>query len=193
MDTQTEAKKPVREAEGMAQIVERNIRALLNRRQQEEGSKTREERIADTITRFTGSMAFVYIHLVLFATWIIWNLGWLGLKPFDPSFVVLAMFASVEAIFLSTFVLISQNRMNIQADKRADLNLQVSLLSEHEITRVITLLTAIAKKMDIQESHDPELDELAQDVKPEKVLDTMEKHKEDIIKKDVNEAYTNEK
>ncbi len=73
-------------------------------------------------------MAFVYIHLALFGLWIIWNLGWLGLKPFDKSFVILAMFASVEAIFLSTFVLISQNRMNVQADKRAALDLQVSLL-----------------------------------------------------------------
>lgn len=127
-------------------------------------------------------MKFVYIHLLLFTTWIIWNLGWLGLQPFDPTFVVLAMFASVEAIFLSTFVLISQNRMNIQADKRADLDLQVSLLAEHEVTQLITLVTAIAKKMDITEAHNPQLWELAQNVQPEKVLDTMEKHKDEIPK-----------
>jgi uncharacterized membrane protein len=72
--------------------------------------------------------------------------GLLGLKPFDPSFVVLAMFASVEAIFLSTFVLISQNRMNAQADKRAELDLQVSLLTEHEVTRLITLVTLWRRK-----------------------------------------------
>ena len=115
----------------MAQIVKRNIDALLKRRNEEECNKTTEERVADRITRFTGSMRFVYLHLLLFGLWIIWNLGWIGLKPFDPSFVVLAMFASVEAIFLSTFVLISQNRMNLQADKRAELDLQVSLLAEH--------------------------------------------------------------
>src|SRR5687768_971693 len=129
------------QGQDMARIVERNITALLKRRRQDEHKKSREERVADSITRFTGSMLFVYIHLALFGTWIIWNLGWLGLKPFDPSFVVLAMFASVEAIFLSTFVLISQNRMNVQADKRADLDLQVSLLTEHEVTRLITLVT----------------------------------------------------
>src|SRR3954452_15034245 len=161
---------------GMARIVERNIKALLNRRKEEEQQMTIEEKIADNITRFTGSMLFVYIHLILFAVWIFWNLGWLGLKPFDPSFVVLAMFASVEAIFLSTFVLISQNRMNAQADKRADLDLQVSLLAEHEITRLITLVTAIAKKMDIEDAYNPEIEELSKDVHPEKVLDTMEKH-----------------
>ena len=80
-------------------------------------------------------MRFVYLHLALFGGWIIVNLGLIpGLRPFDPSFVVLAMVASVEAIFLSTFVLISQNRMAAAADRRADLDLQVSLLAEHEIT-----------------------------------------------------------
>jgi uncharacterized membrane protein len=162
---------------GMARIVERNIKALLGRRKEEDARKSAEEKIADSVTRFAGSMVFVYIHLTLFGLWIIWNLGWLGLKPFDPSFVVLAMFASVEAIFLSTFVLISQNRSSIQADKRADLDLQVSLLSEHEVTRLVTLVTAIAKKMDISDAEQPELDELAQDIRPEEVMNTMERHK----------------
>lgn len=119
-------------------------------------------------------MFFVYLHLVIFGTWIIWNLGWIGLKPFDKSFVVLAMFASVEAIFLSTFVLISQNRMNVQADKRAELDLQVSLLSEDEITRLIILVTAMGKKMGIEDAYNSEIDELAKDVLPEKVMDTIE-------------------
>lgn len=161
---------------GMAQIVERNIKTLLHRRLEEEKRRTREQKIADAITRFTGSIPFVYIHIVAFGAWIIWNLGWLGLKPFDESFVVLAMLASVEAIFLSTFVLISQNRMNIQADKRADLDLQISLLSEHEITALIQLVTAIAKKMNVQITEEPKLEELKKDVQPEKVMDTLEKH-----------------
>jgi len=157
----------------MAQIVERNIQALLKRQSAEEKKRTWQNKLADAVTGFTGSMSFVFIHLALFGVWIIWNLGWLGLKPFDPSFVVLAMFASVEAIFLSTFVLISQNRMAELADQRANLDLQVSLLSEHEITRLITLVTKIAQKMDIAEAHDPELDELAGNVLPEKVLDSI--------------------
>ncbi len=95
----------------MAQIVERNIKALLDRRRKEAANKSWSDKIADAVTKFTGSMLFVIIHLILFGTWIIWNAGILPVKPFDPSFVVLAMFASVEAIFLSTFVLISQNRM----------------------------------------------------------------------------------
>ena len=163
----------------LAKVVERNITALLERHRKEEQQKKPEEKLADNVTRFMGSMRFVYIHLAVFGIWIVWNLGWLSLKPFDPSFVTLAMFASVEAIFLSTFVLISQNRMNIQADKRADLDLQVSLLTEHEVTRLIHLVRAIAEKMDIPEALHPEIDELSKDVRPEKVLDTMEKQKKD--------------
>jgi uncharacterized membrane protein len=162
----------------MAKIVERNISALFNRRKEEEERKTREEKTADKVTRFAGSMFFVYLHLTLFGIWIIWNLGWLGIKSFDPSFVVLAMFASVEAIFLSTFVLISQNRMNIQADKRAELDLQVSLLAEHEITKLVVVVSAMAKKMGIEEANDKEIEELAKDVHPAKVMDTMERMEE---------------
>jgi uncharacterized membrane protein len=158
----------------MAQIVERNIKALLDHERKQEIKKTFEERIADGVTRFTGSMLFVYIHLFLFTVWVLWNTGLFGLPKFDPSFVVLAMFASVEAIFLSTFVLISQNRMNEQANKRAELDLQISLLSEHEVTRLITLVSAIAKKMNIEEANDKELEELSKDVYPEKVIETME-------------------
>jgi uncharacterized membrane protein len=159
----------------MAGVVERNIRALLEHRKQLDREKTLEERIADGITRFSGSMKFVYVHVAIYGVWIVANLGWLPPIPqFDPTFVILAMAASVEAIFLSTFVLISQNRMAVLADKRADLDLQVSLLAEHEVTRLITLTTEIARKMGIEASSDPELSELARDVQPEKVLEKME-------------------
>jgi uncharacterized membrane protein len=161
----------------LARVVDRNIRALLLHRRQEEGTRSNQERIADSVTQFTGSMRFVYIHLVLFGSWIVINLGWIpGVPRFDPSFVVLAMVASVEAIFLSTFVLISQNRMSALADKRADLDLQVSLLAEHEITRLITVVTAMAERMGLEIAQDPELVELSQDVAPEKVMEKMEAH-----------------
>ncbi|MFL5448646.1 MAG: DUF1003 domain-containing protein [Gemmatimonadales bacterium] len=161
----------------LAHVVDRNIKALLEHRREQEGSRSRQERIADAITRFTGSMRFVYIHLLVFGTWIIINLGWIpGIPRFDRSFVVLAMLASVEAIFLSTFVLISQNRMAVLADRRADLDLQISLLAEHEVTRLIALVAAIAERMDLEGARDPELAELSQDVAPEKVMEQMEAH-----------------
>jgi uncharacterized membrane protein len=164
----------------MAGVVDRNIVALLERRREEERQKSTQDLIADRVTRFTGSMLFVYLHLALFGSWIVVNLGWTPVPRFDPSFVVLAMMASVEAIFLSTFVLISQNRMQAQADKRADLDLQVSLLSEHEITQLITLVTEIARRLDVDAAKHPELRELAQDVAPERVLDHIERHERQL-------------
>ena len=158
----------------LARVVERNIEALRARRLQNERTRSLQERAADRVSRFTGSMTFVYIHLVLFGVWIVWNVGWLPIRPFDPQFTVLAMAASVEAIFLSTFVLITQNRMQQLADSRADLDLQVSLLAEHEVTRLIQLTSAIARHMGIEEGRDPELPELERDVRPEKVLDEIE-------------------
>jgi uncharacterized membrane protein len=179
MDERKYAPDP-RDSPQLAGVVERNIRALLSRQQTEDRAKKLGERVADTVTGFTGSMRFVYIHLVLFGAWIAINLGVTPLPRFDPSFVVLAMTASVEAIFLSTFVLISQNRMQQLADRRADLDLQVSLLAEHEITQLVALVTQMAQKMGIDRAHDPELRELAQDVAPEKVLDEMEAHARDF-------------
>jgi uncharacterized membrane protein len=135
-------------------------------------------RVADAITHFTGSMRFVYLHLALFGLWVIFNLGLIPSVPqFDPSFVILAMVASVEAIFLSTFILISQNRMAAAADKRADLDLQINLLSEHEVTKLIALVSSIADRMGVKTEVDPEVDELKQDVAPEAVLDEIEERK----------------
>ena len=167
----------------MASVVDKNIRALLSRRNQEERRKRVQDRIADAISRFTGSMTFVYIHLIVFGLWIIINLGWTSLPAFDPTFVILAMFASVEAIFLSTFVLITQNRMAAQADRRADLDLHISLLAEHEVTRLITLVSAIAQRMGIEPAvNKPELAELEKDVDPEKVLERIEETESDFGK-----------
>jgi uncharacterized membrane protein len=160
---------------GLSPVLERNIRALQLRRQREEQEASVEEDVADAITRFTGSMRFVYLHLAFFGFWIVANLGWVsGVPAWDPSFVVLAMIASVEAIFLSTFVLISQNRMAAAADKRSDLDLQISLLAEHEVTRLAMLVSGIADRMGVETEADAELEEITRDVAPEAVLDEIE-------------------
>jgi uncharacterized membrane protein len=124
-------------------------------------------------------MLFVYLHLAFFGFWIVANLGWIpGIPKWDESFVVLAMWASVEAIFLSTFVLISQNRLGAAADKRADLDLQISLLAEHEITKLAAVVTEIAAHLGIRAaSDDPEMEEVKKDVAPEAVLDEIEASK----------------
>jgi uncharacterized membrane protein len=170
--------KPSPKPPGLGSVLARNIRTMEMRRDHEEVTATLEERIAEAITRFTGSMRFIYLHLLLFGFWVIFNLGLVpGVPQFDPSFVILAMVASVEAIFLSTFILISQNRMAAAADKRADLDLQINLLSEHEVTKLIALVSSIADQMGVKTEVDPEVNELKQDVAPEAVLDEIEERK----------------
>lgn len=165
---------------GVSDALKRNVEALAKRHAAEEGAAPFGEKMAGAITRFTGSMAFVYLHLVIYGAWIVVNLGWVpGVAAFDPSFVILASEASVEAIFLSTFVLISQNRMAAAADKRADLDLHISLLAEHELTKLAGLITAMAEQMGIETHSNKEIDEIRRDVAPEAVLDELERRKGD--------------
>lgn len=159
----------------VAPVVDRNIAALVERRRRDYEASSRQDKVADVVTAFAGSLKFVYLHLALYGAWIVVNLGWVpGAPRFDPTFVVLAMVASVEAIFISTFVLVSQNRMAAMAERRAELDLQISLLSEHEITRLVELTAEIARKMGVEAADRRELQQLAADVRPEAVLDRLE-------------------
>jgi uncharacterized membrane protein len=163
----------------MAGKLNDNIAALSERERTERSRAPLSHRVAHRITGFTGSMTFVVVHLIVYASWIAVNLGAVpGVKPFDPSFVVLAMEASVEAIFLSTFVLITQNRMAAAADRRADLDLHVNLLAEHELTKVAALVQRIAERLDVPVD-DPELRDIRKDVEPTQVLDALDECRPD--------------
>src|SRR4051795_12615507 len=156
---------------GLGQVLERNILLLQDRSRQQEARASTEERIARAITDFTGSMRFVYLHVAIFAVWIVLNLRWIpGIPAWDPSFVILAMVASVEAIFLSTFVLITQNRMAATAERRAQLDLQINLLAEHEVTKLIRMVSAVADRLNVATESGPQIDELKNDIAPEAVL-----------------------
>ncbi len=163
----------------MSSALRRNMAVLGQRRQQTALAASREERLAAAITRFTGSMTFIYLHLALYGAWILANLGLVRALPkFDPSFVILATEASVEAIFLSTFVLISQNRGAAAADKRADLDLHINLLAEHELTKLTEVVTAIARRLEVPLHSVEELDEVRKDVAPEAVLDELDRRQD---------------
>jgi uncharacterized membrane protein len=157
----------------LASALTRNITALAERRRAEEERVGADQKVAGAITRFAGSMAFVGIHAVLVIGWIAVNIGWTPLQRFDPTFVILATVASVEAIFISTFILIAQNRASAMADRRADLDLQISLLAEHEVTQLIRLTTRIAAHLGLDEAENPELAELQRTVAPEVVLEHL--------------------
>jgi uncharacterized membrane protein len=164
--------------------LQRNVEALATRQAAERDTAPFRDRIAAAITGFTGSMAFVYLHLAVYGLWIAINLGWVpGISPFDPTFVILASEASVEAIFLSTFVLINQNRMAATANKRADLDLHISLLTEHELTKLAGLIAAMAARMGIEVPGN-EIEEIKRDVAPETVLDELERRAVDPDKRD---------
>ena len=157
----------------MTETLADNIERLAARRRHEDAAAPWPDRLAARITAFTGSMRFVAIHAALFGGWIGWNL-W-GNPRFDPSFVVLAMIASVEAIFLSTFVLISQNRQARLSDRRADLDLHINLLTEHELSKLAELVARIAERIGV-DARSPEMDEIAADVQPERVLDALDRN-----------------
>jgi uncharacterized membrane protein len=170
----------------LARIIEKNIHTIVHSRQLAASQRNGEERLADSITDFSGRMYFVYFHILWFAIWILINLGYFGIKPFDPyPFGLLTMIVSLEAIFLSTFVLISQNRLSAEADRRADLDLQIGLLAEHELTRVLKMLDEIQDKMGIENNDDKELQDLEKNVHPEDVLAEI-----DRVQQRLNERHT---
>jgi uncharacterized membrane protein len=163
--------------QGLSGTLRENITALAERERAERARAPWSERLASRITGFTGSMTFVWAHVLLVALWIAVNLGWVpGAPRFDQSFVVLAMVASVEAIFLSTFVLISQNRMAELDDRRADLDLHISLLTEHELTRLAELVDRIAARLEVPVDRG-EFAEIEPDVEAGEVLDAIDENK----------------
>ena len=129
----------------------------------ESRERTRTERIADGITAFFGSIVFIWLHVLWFALWIIFNLpGW-GFEPFDPfPFTFLTMMVSLEAIFLSAFILMSENRQARLADRRARVNLQVDMIAEREITKLMELVMDIHSQLQIQKPVDNELKSMQQ-------------------------------
>ncbi len=170
------ARRGERAGEGeLGRVLDRNIVARLERRRAEERHQRPADRLAEAIGRFAGSMTYVWIHVVIVLWWVATNVGLVPGPRFDADFVKLATAASVEAIFISTFVLVMQNRMAAIADKRADLDLQNSLLAEHELTRLIRLADAMARRLEVEEPAAEELADLEQDVAAEKVLDRIER------------------
>lgn len=168
---QVETEDHAEDNPALSNVIERNIRTIIRLRLKAAGERGLQDRIADVITSFSGRMIFAYVHIIWFAVWILLNTGSLGVRPFDPyPYGLLTMVVSLEAIFLSTFVLISQNRLSQEAEHRADLDMHIGLLTEHELTRVLQMLDAIQDKLGIANDQDSELADLEMETKPEDVL-----------------------
>jgi uncharacterized membrane protein len=112
--------------------------------------RTLSDKVSDAIASFVGSMAFVLIHVGWFGFWVTVNAGWWRFDPYP--FQLLCMLVSLEGVLLSTFVLIKQNRMSQRADQRNHLGLQVNMLAEKEITKVLQLQRLICRRLEIEEA-----------------------------------------
>lgn len=144
--------------------IQRNIEAIVRLEESFVQNRTRAERIADAIANFSGSLTFIAIHIVVYGAWILVNAGVIrGFHRFDPfPFLLLSVVVSLEAIFLSTFVLIKQNRMSKRADQRAHLDLQVNLLAEREMTLMLQMLQRIATRLGVR-APDDQFEEFAEE------------------------------
>jgi len=157
-------------------LTERNI-ALIGRLEEATRAKrTLTDRVVDAITGFCGRMTFVWVHVLWFGGWIVLNMVHFGPihRHFDPyPFQLLTLVVSLEAIFLSTFILISQNRQGRLAERRSHLDLQINLLSEQENTKMLTMLAAIQDHLGISYS-DSEAAVLKQKTDPEHMVKQIE-------------------
>lgn len=132
--------------------------------------RTQMERLADWLAGFAGSAGFFFLHVVWFAGWIAWNTGAFGFAAFDPfPFGLLTMVVSLEAIFLSIFVLMSQTRDAKVAELREEVTLQVNLRMEEEVTKTLQLVAGLYGRLNLQRGEDPDLEEMLRPLDPRRI------------------------
>ena len=130
---------------------------------QHSAHRTRLERFVDALNDVASSTWFLVIHFAAFAFWLLWNTGRLGIKPIDPfPFGLMTTIVSLEAIFLSIFVLMAQKRESAIAELREELGLQVNLRVEQEVTKTLQLVAGLYTRLGHRVSDDPELAHMLQ-------------------------------
>ena len=143
-------------------------------------------KFADDLTSWTGTPTFLFLNAYGFVIWIIVNIGIIpGIVPFDPfPFGLLTMIVSLEAIFLSIFVLISQNRSAYIGTLRDEVHLQINMQSEREITKILQILAEVRGKMGITKA-DPELEHMLQETDTgyieQRIVEQLERANKSIL------------
>ena len=171
MDTRkgTATKATNGSTEQLEKEVQNNVGKIIAIEQEHKEARTRGEKLSELIAEFCGSTIFVYINALWFGGWILANS--IISEPFDPfPFTFLTLVVSLEAIFLSIFILISQNHQTKLTERRNHLDLQINILAEQENTRMLELLQLIADKVGI-DSDDPKTAALLAAVEPVKVVE----------------------
>ena len=171
-----------RNGKSAEELTEHNVDKVSQLEESAREQRTSTDRIAEAIANFCGSMTFVWVHVVWFGGWILLNFI-PGLPHFDRfPFTFLTLVVSLEAIFLSTFILISQNLETRISERRSHLDLQLNMLSEQENTKMIAILQAIAEKVGADLSHDPHLAALSEDTVPERLVEQIKAREETVTK-----------
>jgi len=172
------ARKTSDKGDAADQLTRRNVEVIRRLEEAARDERTRSDLVAESVANFCGSMTFVWVHVIWFGGWILVNLL-PGIRHIDPfPFTFLTLVVSLEAIFLSTFILISQNHDTKISERRNHLDLQINLLSEQENTRMLGMLQAIADKVGADVSQDAHLHALSQETEPEKLLNQIEAREE---------------
>ena len=157
-------------------LLERNVEVVQKLEEAAKQERTTSDRLATIIANFCGSMKFVWVHVIWFSAWIVVNVT-PGVRHVDPfPFTFLTLVVSLEAIFLSTFILISQNHDTRISERRNNLDLQINLLSEQENTKMLMMLRAIARQVGAEIEHDEEMAVLAQDTELETVIEHIKQN-----------------
>jgi uncharacterized membrane protein len=156
-------------------LTEQNVRAIVELERTARASRSASQRIAASVAAFCGTMRFVWIHVAWFAAWVAFN-SWPGLHHLDPyPFTFLTMVVSLEAIFLSTFVLISQNEETRLSERRNTLDLQINLLAEQENTKMLRMLDKIAQRLGVAPEEDPTLGVLERATRPDQLAEQIDR------------------
>ena len=149
-----------------------NVLKVAGMEEAEKANRTIGEKVSEKIAAFCGSMVFVYVHIAWFGGWIIVNSA-LARSSFDPfPYTFLTLVVSLEAIFLSTFILISQNQETRLTERRNHLDLQINMLAEQESTKTLELLQLIAKKIGV-DCEDEETKALLEPMEPQKLVEQI--------------------
>ncbi len=150
---------PIVEAEVHKQLIQKKRAQIRSVKAKMDQKRTVTDHIADVINQAFGTSWFLILNTLWFGIWMLINLGLVPfIQPFDPfPFGLLTMMVSLEAIFLSIFVLISQNRASKIADLREEVDLQINVQAEHEITRILCMVDEIHDHLGLSPQDDAEL------------------------------------
>jgi uncharacterized membrane protein len=163
------------QAHGLKVHFQRRLKAVHSLQARHNAKRSALQKMTDVLVSYSGTVAFLLFNTILFVAWILWNSA-IGEKPFDPfPYDLLTTIVSLEAIILAILVLISQNRQSKIADLRQEIDMQVNLVTEEEITKLLRLVAGLYKALKINIDKDPELKEMLRPTDWDSLEEKLEK------------------